>query len=456
VWEYDGTNIGPPEVLIVREAVEADAIGDYGSQYTAVDCDMDNLEATQLEEENNTSGSNWKNCTGYRWRVIENPGENPGSISASPSAWAEMPQYSENAMMGAYATLNYEVICYNVRINYTGVLDAETAPKAMIGHAIRANVDLDGLSNSGAGFAWAIGGNGKFESYTASLGSASLDESFPTNLQNVQLAFAKVSMNTSFVCEVNLATPDLDLMTLTGKPVDIYAPDPSAMTLQKGVMDISQFQSLWYFGPNGYMLTLPSDQSEYGVNAGQTNPVGVAWLAEVDIPTLFDAANSAASPDYSEVCYVNTLKKVYRRVQLNNGSWDPFPGNFTLTSPATYKCDSMFPYAWVSIDGRWPANGTDQIEADSPFIVVDSGDHKKVEMDDIHEVFLLFLPYANGVARYYVPLSSYEWTPDGAATRSGSNWSIDGTPPHNFGASGPNSFPPHPQWSSYVSATNWP
>lgn len=94
------------------------------------------------------------------------------------------------------------------------------------------------------------------------------------------------------------------------------------------------------------------------------------------------------------------------------------------------------------------------MEGDSPYIIVVNSLHKKVEMGDDYEVFLMFKPYDNGVASYYVPLDAYEWKPNGSATRSGSSWSMDGgatlASPHTIN-------PLHPEWTSKVeNDPNWP
>lgn len=139
-WQEGSGGTLPPDVLIVKVEVTATAIGTSPD----VACDM---------PADYDFGAESAECVGVEWYVIENPGTTPDSITVTPTAYGAISEEYSGELESAQATLDYTVTCYNVRVTYEGVLDANTtSPKAMIGHAIRATVNLDGLSNAGATF----------------------------------------------------------------------------------------------------------------------------------------------------------------------------------------------------------------------------------------------------------------------------------------------------------------
>lgn len=403
------------------------------------------------------SSSQWYgSSSGYDLNPMENPGLT-FDLEISPSASASLDEDSESDLTEADAEVSYTVKTYPVWIELDGVLDPGSSPKALIGHAIKATVKTSDLPITLSSYAWTIGGSGKFESYSVSTSSATLDLTYPTDQSSVTVAFAKPSDGVNFDCLVTVSNPPgFPSFTVKSKPVDIKTTTSQAFYFGKGAMDIAQIGN-WYFGPNGAQVLLPNDPA-YGGNRGEVATVGVYWRASVDIPSAFYTKNNGLPENSrSKVLYVNTLKKVYRRVQLDSGTWNAFPGNFAADPgpPLLRKLDKAFPYKELSSSGVFFAKPSfKQIEGDSPFIIVVTSEHQKVEMDDDNEVFLMFKPYDNGIASYYVPLSSQDWNPEGSATQSGSSWYVDSGHAITLGTQG--DYPTHPSWTSTVSGGTWP
>ncbi len=438
-WNGGSNNLPPPGVLVVKEEVEAARSGDGGS----VDCVM---EGADYDGE----GLYYEWCGGVRYHVIEDPGPTPDPISLSPSAYGIMDE--ESALLSAEAWLDYTITCYNVRVTYDGVLDATTAnPKAMIGQAIEATVDLGGLSNSGATFNWEITGEGQFKSYTIGATTATLDTTFATNLQVVQVAFARKNESTKakFWCNVNLATPNLDEFTVKGNDVYIAEPESPTFTVTAGTVDFDPVVTT-FFEAMGVSYTVP-DTSEYGAR-GATGDPGILWKAFVDLDDPFMTVDAGKStPDRARVCYFNTISKVYRRRQLNNNSWTNCPDNFSWTPPDC-KLDKHWPVQTISSASGFFVEGQEQAEVDGPGFDMNSN-YKACDMDDDHIVYLMFKPFDNGVARYFVPLASCTWNPHGTGSRSASTWSAGGSNSVSKGTV--SSYPAHPEWSDVLTPDPW-
>jgi hypothetical protein len=49
---------------------------------------------------------------------------------------------------------------------------------------------------------------------------------------------------------------------------------------------------------------------------------------------------------------------------------------------------------------------------------------KKMEMDDDHEVFLMYYPPSNGIGNFRVPVVSAKWNPHGSASKISGNWQL--------------------------------
>lgn len=171
-------------------------------------------------------------------------------------------------------------------------------------------------------------------------------------------------------------------------------------------------------------ITVPNNSWYISELAGDTIPVGIKWSTNAITPLEFLFVQGEGS-----IFYINTLTKISR--------WVTTSANDRISASNPYTnftggriIDTYYPYAVVSIgnfpgiSGPYLEGDSEKMEADRPLMGSIATD-KKMEMDDQHEVYLMYFPPSNGVARYQVPLQSVEWNPKGSATKINGVWQVD-------------------------------
>jgi hypothetical protein len=120
-----------------------------------------------------------------------------------------------------------------------------------------------------------------------------------------------------------------------------------------------------------------------------------------------------------------------RRRQLNSGTWERWEGS---------GLDTQYPYPELSTG----------VTADSP------GEHMTSDLlqdtaDDSFEMWLMFKP--TGTGSIWVPLRKVSWSWSGAASRSGSTWTLNSSS-HSTNPSDADSTT-HPTWTRNTTSNSW-
>lgn len=399
-WDDAGTGQTPPPIVVVTEVVTVVAEGDTFSASSS-------FSTTSIPTTNGIV------LYGDDVTVIQNPGSSfTKQISASAAATLNV--NSQSGLAAASVSGAFTVAAYPVSISLQGVRDKYTDPKCLIGQKVEAKLTTSLPLDVGETYTWTASGDRKFNSYVMGQSAATLNTTINVNNVNLQLAYAKPQSST-LACTFSPDLWGLEDMDLNVS-ITIAPPESPSMTFSQGSMGVWLYGSQPIFGTTGLTVTIPNN-SWYQPNfAGQTGQFGVKWTTEMYTPTVFQTGNG------DTVFYVNTLTGVDRWYTDANNNRLPMNVPYANFS-GSRKLDGGLPYIVASI-GYFPALSGLKLEIDQPYMNCSPSD-KKMEMNDHHEVFLMYKPPWNGFESYEVPVVSTTWNPHGSATKVSGTWQLD-------------------------------
>jgi len=151
---------------------------------------------------------------------------------------------------------------------------------------------------------------------------------------------------------------------------------------------------------------------------GTTSIPGISFSRTITVPTGFAGATQ----------WVQTVTTLRRR-QLNSGAWERWSGT---------GLDTTYPYDSGSSTSDSPGNPL-------------SSDYLQVTADDSFTMWLMFKP--DGATSIWVPLRQVSWSWAGAASRSGSTWTLNSS--SNTGNPADADSTTHPTWTLNVANNSW-
>lgn len=326
---------------------------------------------------------------------------------------------------------------YPIEIKLTGVLDAETDRRLMIGQNLGAYVSLGGLPlGTGATYLWTVSGGDPFQSYNIS-GGAEAATVTPFNPQTTAplSTFLRTPadqgpfyVSCSFYWPWFGTTIALSIEGISIPPdveYDIAIVDPELVRkLADWVFVIDEVN------PNlVHLYDTP------------TNSVGIEWLAEVDTPYPFDNNGDGS---WAIVQRVTPTREI--------DFLEPFDNRFNPMWEVNGRLglDTNFPYGPFVFVANGVLDGTN----DSPGSrVIDGPEYHFTHVLDSFDTYYIYRP--PGSQSQYVPLRSLEWywkawvkhdvgAPTWVWQARESAWGWDDPP-----------FPEHPTWSYRHDVANW-
>lgn len=161
-----------------------------------------------------------------------------------------------------------------------------------------------------------------------------------------------------------------------------------------------------------------STAGDLSLKFGTSSSPGISFSQSTTIPSGFSGNTTWVQ-----------LADSLRRRQLNAGSWERWAGA---------GLDNTFPYN--------PSTSTN----DSPSTPL-TNDLLQKTVNDSYEMWLMFKP--SGTGSIWVPLRKVSWNWSGAASRSGTTWTLNSSS-NSVNPADPDSTS-HPMWTRNVKDNAW-
>ena len=341
---------------------------------------------------------------------------NPSYFSGPPNY-----QYIVGISSGGAGVGPYTLSVANVGVDITGGIGLATR-HFMIGQWVYAALDKGNLPNlSTDSYSWSVSGGKAFDNYAAFNDHAQYLPLFSTQSSTASYMscyFAKPEKAT-FTCQANVM----------GLPVtvtrDVLLDKPSVeLAIQMGTVDDLPDS------PNpSYVELRRLYKNEI---LPDSDAAGIEWTGNVLTPIVYNGYEDVGQWNWTQL--VTSMRQVQAGAvweKIAVGAWGNYKSVYGVQG-----LDGTYPYAYW-----YPADGTDNGNADSPNQLLDST-YNVVSVNDSFQDYLMYLP--PGSNSVVVPLKETDWFWQAHATNSAGVWATSNKNAQwGFG----NDFPDHPVWT---------
>jgi hypothetical protein len=384
------------------------------------------------------SDDQFASCVGVYYTVIPDPGPTPDPIILEPFAYGNKPETSGSEIMSAEASMTYEVTCYPMRLNLSGILAGQSTNRILIGQKLTATVDLGGFSagENEKWFTWEISGGDPFESFSYTQYATTFFDWFDLTSQVSEVDFFYADPMASTVeCTMNIF--EIGLEVEFAKVVEVEAP-----TVTPVYAEIGDFQYLPNATSPASFFLEGASIPEVSATTGMIELVWVATPAEYWIGSMKGQYGWAQT--ITDRCKSNTNGTGWTLIgqpeSPGPGDWldhaHPYPvvGGFYVADGAKQLDNSHKPYfrdrpGWSGIGGIPTTPGLTSFG---------------MRYDTTFHLFVMFDPPGSMGQTAEVPLRKRDWLAYGQFEWStSSGW---GTPTDSSDVGQPQTFPDHPVW----------
>lgn len=301
--------------------------------------------------------------------------------------------------------------------------------KALVGELIKLSVKVTGAKSAPTAYRWALTGV-IIKKFKGTKTTGKKDDIQPADLTKDKAEFYWVDAadNRTVSCTVTVAGSDY-----TGTAnLDVKQPTCSFTSPVDNVRVTNKRRGKpagqWYLA--------------FGKDLNTTNKVGIEFKAKVVMPAGFTTAGRWH--------YVQINDGEHHQIENDNSKWKYVTAGWML--------DTTYPYEPAPYDpatgspGSYATGSAARTNSDSPNAGPLTAGYKKYRLEEKFKMFVMFRP--PGAHSIFVPLEVVRWYYKGAATRSGTTWTMDaGSASRNANAAvTTTSFP---TWTGNVATLSW-